>query len=181
MRDIPTVRHRVDTQSRLAEAPTEPAGSTAHAAPPGLRLFGLHLLSRRAPVVLVALAACGALLAAALRWHWVSAGPDGQRIVPMLLEAGAASLVAISCVSPFGEPERATGRWLPWLRLGTALGLTAAAFGLLAAGAAAGGLPGGDLGTAARPRRHRGDRSTWRRRAGRLIRLAWPDGLRDPH
>jgi hypothetical protein len=44
-----------------------------------------------------------------------------------------------------GDPERATGRWLPYLRLGTAVGLTAAAFGVLRAGAAAEQLPGGTL------------------------------------
>jgi hypothetical protein len=63
----------------------------------------------------------------------------------VLIEAGAASIIAVTAQSPFGDPERATGRWLPYLRLGTAVGLTAAAFGLLAAGAAAEHLPGGTL------------------------------------
>ena len=63
----------------------------------------------------------------------------------MLIEAGAASIIAVTAQSPFGDPERATGRWLPYLRLGTAVGLTAAAVGLLAAGAAAEHLPGGTL------------------------------------
>jgi hypothetical protein len=39
---------------------------------------------------------------------------------------------------PFGEPERATGRWLPYLRLGAAVVLTAIAYGALAAGATGG-------------------------------------------
>jgi hypothetical protein len=47
--------------------------------------------------------------------------------------------------SPFGEPERATGRWLPYLRFGTAGALTGIAVGLLSAGAAAAHLPGGTL------------------------------------
>jgi hypothetical protein len=46
---------------------------------------------------------------------------------------------------PFGEPERATGRWLPYLRLAAAAALTAAAFGALAAGATGGNLPGGSV------------------------------------
>jgi hypothetical protein len=46
---------------------------------------------------------------------------------------------------PFGEPERATGRWLPYLRLGAAAALTAIAFGALAAGTTGGLLPGGTL------------------------------------
>jgi hypothetical protein len=54
-------------------------------------------------------------------------------------------VIAVTTRSPFGEPERATGRWLPYLRLGSALALTAAAAGALAAGSAAAGLPDGDL------------------------------------
>jgi hypothetical protein len=61
------------------------------------------------------------------------------------IEAGPAGLIAVATYSPFGEPERATGRWLPWLRLGTALALTAVAVGVLAAAAAAENLPGGTL------------------------------------
>jgi hypothetical protein len=65
--------------------------------------------------------------------------------VPTLIEAGAAGLIAVSSYSPFGEPERATGRWLPFLRLASAAVLTAAAVGALAAGAAGAQLPGGML------------------------------------
>ena len=79
----------------------------------------------------IALVACGVVLRVALHWHWISAAAGR---LPLLIEAGAAALVAVACGSPFGEPERATGRWLPWLRLGAALGLTATAFGGLAAG-----------------------------------------------
>ena len=63
----------------------------------------------------------------------------------MLLEAGTASVIAVTTYSPFGEPERATGRWLPYLRFGTAGALTGIAVGLLSAGAAAAHLPGGTL------------------------------------
>jgi hypothetical protein len=46
--------------------------------------------------------------------------------------------------NPFGESERTADRWLPYLRGGTALALTAAAFAALAIGSAAAGLPGGE-------------------------------------
>jgi hypothetical protein len=63
----------------------------------------------------------------------------------VLLEAGTASVIAVTTYSPIGEPERATGRWLPYLRFGTAAALTGIAVGLLSAGAAAAHLPGGTL------------------------------------
>jgi hypothetical protein len=107
----------------------------------GLRLLYLHLTSRHVPAVLVALAGCGLLLRVTLSWHRISGGQQ----LPLLLEAGAAALVALGCGSPFGEPERASGRWLPWLRFGAALGLTAAAFCALAAGATGTHLAAGDL------------------------------------
>ena len=111
----------------------------------GLRLVWLYLASRRVPAALVALAACAAVLRAALEGHWIG-GPDpGAQQVPLLLEAGTASVIAVTAYSPFGEPERVTGRWLPWLRLGTVVALTGAAVGMLAAGAAAAQLPDGSL------------------------------------
>ncbi len=112
---------------------------------PGLRLVRLHLASRRVPGALAALALCALVLRAGLSWHWSLGNGNGAQQVPLLIEAGAASMIAVTAQSPFGEPERATGRWLPYLRLGTALGLTAAAFAALAAGAAADRLPGGTL------------------------------------
>jgi hypothetical protein len=97
------------------------------------------------PGALAALALCGLVLRAALYWHWsLGSGPGAQELA-VVLEAGAASVIAVTAQSPFGDPERATGRWLPYLRLGTAIGLTAAAFGMLCAGAAAEQLPGGTL------------------------------------
>ena len=110
-----------------------------------LRLVWLYLTSRRVPVALAALAACGAVLRAGLEWHWIAGTDPGAQQVPLLLEAGTASVIAVTAYSPFGEPERATGRWLPWLRLGAAVALTGAAAGVLAAGAAAAHLPDGTL------------------------------------
>jgi hypothetical protein len=111
----------------------------------GLRLVRLYLASRRVPAALAALAVCGAVLRAALQWHWMPSSGNGAQQLPALLEAGTASVIAVTTYSPFGEPERATGRWLPWLRLGSALALTGAAVGALAAGAAGAGLSGGTL------------------------------------
>jgi hypothetical protein len=51
----------------------------------------------------------------------------------------------VSTHSPFGEPEPATGRWLPYLRFATSVVLTAAAVSVSAAGAAGAQLPDGTL------------------------------------
>ena len=111
-----------------------------------LRLACLYLISRRAPAALALLAGLGALLWSALRWRWtIAGGPAAQLVIPLTIETGAAAVVAVTAYGPFGEPERATGRWLPYLRLGAIVVLTAAAVGLLAAGAAGEGLPGGFL------------------------------------
>jgi hypothetical protein len=124
-----------------------PGAVPAPAARPGpawLRLAWLYLVSRRAPTALALLAGCGALLWVALRWHWsVSGGPAAQVLFPLLTEAGAAAVIAATTYGPFGEPERATGRWLPYLRLGATVALTAAAIGALALGSTGGVLPGG--------------------------------------
>ena len=126
-----------------------PGAAPASAASPGqglLRLAYLYLVSRRVPGVLALLAGFGVLLWAALFWHWnVAGGPAAAMVIPLTVEAGAAAVIAVSTYGPFGEPERATGRWLPYLRLGTAVGLTAAAVGALAAGATGGALPEGFL------------------------------------
>jgi hypothetical protein len=112
----------------------------------GLRLVRLHLVSRRVPAAVAALAVCGAALRAALAWHWTLGSGHGAQELPTLIECSAAGLVAVSTYNPFGEPERATGRWLPCLRLGTAVALTAIAFAALCAGSAAANMPGGTLG-----------------------------------
>jgi hypothetical protein len=112
----------------------------------GWRLARLYLVSRRVPMALALLVGLGALLWSALHWHWnIAGGAAAREFIPLTIETGAAALVAVTTYGPFGEPERAAGRWLPWLRLGAAVALTAVAFGALAAGAAAGGMPGGTL------------------------------------
>jgi hypothetical protein len=124
-----------------------PGAMPARVAGPGrgwLRLAWLYLVSRRVPAAAGLLAGFGALLWAALHWHWsVSGGPAAAIVIPLAIEAGAAAVIAVTTYGPFGEPERATGRWLPFLRLGAAVALTAAAIGALAAGSTGGELPGG--------------------------------------
>ena len=106
----------------------------------------MYLVSRRVPMGLVLLAGLGALLWSSLHWHWnIAGGPAAELFIPLTIQAGAAAVIAVTTFGPFGEAEQAAARWLPWLRLGTAVALTAAAFGALAAGAAAGGMPGGAL------------------------------------
>lgn len=123
------------TAAELLKPPVSPAGTT-RPTPAGLRLARLHLSSRRAPAAVLALAVCGALLHAALIWHWAfNSGPYAQQ-VPMIIEAGAAAVIAVTAHSPFGETERATGRWLPYLRLLAVTGLTGAAVLALQSGAA---------------------------------------------
>jgi hypothetical protein len=127
-----------------------PGGPATPAAPvlrwPGLRMTRLFLASRRIPATLAALAVLGLTMRAALDWHWtLGSSRSAGQAVPLLIEAGAAAVIAISTYGPIGEPERATGRWLPYLRLGSAVALTAAGVGALAAGAAAAGLSGGTL------------------------------------
>ena len=81
----------------------------------GLRLVRLHMASRRFLVALALLAACAAGLRGALYGHWDS---YGALQLPLVFEAGCGAVITVMVGSPFGEPERATGRWLPFLRLG---------------------------------------------------------------
>ncbi len=100
------------------------------------RLAWLHMRSRRVPAALIALAACGVFLWAALAYHWwLGAGPAVSEL-PTLVEGCAAAVIAVTAHSPLGETERATGRWLPVLRAGMVLALCGAAIGFLALGAA---------------------------------------------
>jgi hypothetical protein len=128
--------------------PTSPAGAaTASAArllTAGARLAWLHLRSRRAPAAVLALAVCGAALRAVLHWQLTSGGATAQQI-PMIIEGGAAVVIAVTTHSPFGEAERATGRWLPFLRPGAVLALTGVAIGLLQLGVAGASLNDGIL------------------------------------
>jgi len=128
----------------VGERPPAPA-PPAWRVRPGARLIWLHLRSRRVPAAVVALAVCGGVLRAALTWHWTfSSGPYAQ-LIPLIIEAGAAAAVAVTSHSPVGEPERATGRWLPYLRFGTALALTGVAIGLLQLAVTGAGLNAGIL------------------------------------
>jgi hypothetical protein len=105
-----------------------------------LRLVWLHALSRRLPVALALLTACAAGLRGTLYGHWDA---YGALQLPLIIEAACAAVIAVTAGSPFGEPERATGRWLPFLRLGAAVALTALAAGLLAAAGTGMPLAGG--------------------------------------
>jgi hypothetical protein len=134
------------TAAGLHRSPREAAPAATASWPPAVRLAWLHGASRRVPAALGLLAALGGLLAVALSQHWyIAGGPAAQRVIPLSAEACAAAVIAVSSHGPFGEAERATGRWLPWLRLTVAVALTAAAAGVLTAAGLAGTLPGGAL------------------------------------
>ena len=123
------------TAAEVLKPPAAPAGA-AWRGPPGVRLAWIHLRSRRVPAGILALAVCGAVLHVALHWHWTfNSGPYAQQ-VPLIIEAGAATVIAVTAHSPFGETERAAGRWLPYLRLLTAAGMCGLAIALLQLGAA---------------------------------------------
>ena len=135
-----------------AEVKTPPVPPASSAAPAsaarrlaaGARLAWLHLRSRRVPSALLALALLGGALRAVLHWHLMSGGVLAQQ-GPMIIEAGAAVVIAVTMHSPFGEAERAAGRWLPYLRLGAALALTGIAIGALQLGVTGASLLGGVL------------------------------------
>ena len=132
------------TTAEVLKPPAVPAGA-ARRIPAGIRLTWLHLRSRRVPAGVLAFAGCGAVLHAALHWHWTfNSGPYAQQ-VPMIVEAGAAAVIAVTAHSPFGETERATGRWLPYLRLFAAAGMCGLAIALLQLGAAGQSLNEGVL------------------------------------
>ena len=109
------------------------------------RLAWLHLRSRRAPAALAALLACGVALWASLHYHWWLGTGNAADELPMILQGGAAGIIAVTTHSPFGEAERGAVRWLPLLRLGAVLALTGVAIGLLQLGVTGASLPGGVL------------------------------------
>jgi hypothetical protein len=109
----------------------------------GARLVRLYAVSRRVPFAVLAIGACAIGLRIALLGHWDA---YGALQLPLVFEAAAAVSIAATAASPFGEPERVTGRRLPLLRLAVAAALTAAAIGgLLAAAGTGGHLSGGTL------------------------------------
>ena len=132
------------TAAEIRQPPVVPAGVVRHG-PSGVRLAWLHLRSRRVPAAVLALAVCAAALLAALHWHWTFGSGVYAQQIPLIIEAGAAAAIAVTAHSPFGEAERATGRWLPYLRLGAALALTGLAIGLFQVGMTGASLNGGIL------------------------------------
>jgi len=110
----------------------------------GFQLTRLHLASRRAAYCLLLIVACAVALRIAL--HWITGTGTASLELPLVIEAGVSAAIGVTTRSPFGESERITGRWLPFLRLGTALALTAASIGVLAAGSASAHLFDGTLG-----------------------------------
>ena len=131
-------------RARALREATAPAGKAGSPRPPrgGMRLVRLYATSRRMPVAVAAIVACAAGLRIALIGHWDS---YGALQLPLVFEAASVAAITVTTASPFGEPERATGRWLPFLRLASALVLTAVAVGALAAAGTGAHLAGGTL------------------------------------
>ncbi len=115
--------------------------TTSALAGPRARLLYLHLASRRAPATVLVATVLTVVLRISM--HWLRGTGNPGRLVPILIETGLAALVGAATQSPFGEPERATGGYLPVLRLLSTLGLLAAGAGALALAAVAGHLPDG--------------------------------------
>jgi hypothetical protein len=134
------------TAGTARKVPTAPAPrrDTRLAWPPraGTRILRLHATSRRVPAAIAAIAACAIGLRIALLGHWDT---YGALQLPLVFEAGCAAAITVTTASPLGEPERVTGRWLPFLRLATTLALTAAAAAALAVAGTGAHLAGGPL------------------------------------
>ena len=108
-----------------------------------MRLATLYAVSRRIPAALTAIAVLAAGLRITLLGHWDA---YGALQLPLIFETAAAVTAAATAASPFGEPERVSGLWLPFLRLGATMMLTAVAAGALIVAAGTGGhLAGGSL------------------------------------
>ena len=107
-----------------------------------VRLARLYATSRRVPAAVTAVAACAVVLRIALAGHWDT---YGALQLPLVFETAAATAITVTVASPLGEPERLTGRWLPYLRLTVTLVLTGVAIGALAAAGTGAHLAGGTL------------------------------------
>jgi hypothetical protein len=83
------------TTAEVRPQPVVPAG-IARRGPSGVRLAWLHVRSRRAPAGVLALAVCGAVLGAALHWHWTFRGGLHAQQIPLIIEAGAAAAIAVT-------------------------------------------------------------------------------------
>ena len=131
-------------ETRSAPAATARAVVPRMTRPPraGMRLVRLYATSRRVPAAVAAIAACALGLRLALIGHWDS---YGALQLPLVFETAAATAITVTIASPFGEPERVTGRWLPYLRVAATLALTAVAIGALAAVGTGAHLAGGTL------------------------------------
>ena len=116
--------------------PPPAAPPSAWRVSPAARLAWLHLRSRRAPAALLALLACGVGLWASLHYHWWLGTGSAADELPMILQGCAGGIIAVTMHSPFGEPERAVGRRLAFLRAGLTLALCGAAIGFFTLGAA---------------------------------------------
>jgi hypothetical protein len=134
----------VDRLAGPLRAGTQPAGARLRSRPVtvGARLAWLYLVSRRVPAAAAVIAGCAAGLRIALVAHWDA---YGALQLPLVFETVAAAAVTACTASPFGEPERVAARQLKWLRLATALALSAAAVGAFAAAGAGAHLSGGTL------------------------------------
>ena len=147
-----------ETRAAAATAPAAPPAATSRAAPAtaaalgtlrrprppraGARLVRLYATSRRVPAAVTAIAACAVGLRLALAGHWDT---YGALQLPLVFETAAATAITVTVASPLGEPERLTGRWLPYLRLTVTLVLTGVAIGALAAAGTGAHLAGGTL------------------------------------
>ena len=113
------------------------------------RLLRLHLMSRRVPAAVIALLLCAPLLqwsiSGALGQGDFSGARDSAEQLSLLVETAAAAVVGAALHGPFGESERTAGRRLPWLRLATALLLTAVALGAVYVGVLGTRLPVGEF------------------------------------
>ena len=147
-----------ETRAAAATAPAAPPAATSRAAPAtaaalgtlrrprppraGARLVRLYATSRRVPAAVTAVAACAVVLRIALAGHWDT---YGALQLPLVFETAAATAITVTVASPLGEPERLTGRWLPYLRLTVTLVLTGVAIGALAAAGTGAHLAGDTL------------------------------------